>query len=141
MVQRAFGPALVVASAALALAGCGTGESSGGGYRSGPTSKGHQGSAAPAPAAAKAGGGAGTVTMANIAFHPTRVTVRVGQAVQWSNEDGVPHTVKAVSGPSFQSGTIQPGQHYRYQPARPGRIDYVCTIHPNMKGTIEVTKG
>jgi plastocyanin len=138
MTHRPLCVALVAAG--LTLAGCGGGESSKGGYRSGPSSKGHTGGAAPAPTKTPAGASTATVTMADIAFKPDRLTVHTGQSVQWNNEDGVPHTVKAQRGDDFESKILQPGQHYRVQLGRPGQVAYVCTIHPNMKATIRVEK-
>ena len=51
-----------------------------------------------------------------------------------------PHDVKATSGASFNSQILQPGQSYGYRVAKAGTIDYVCTIHPGMVGTLVVTQ-
>jgi plastocyanin len=118
----------LLVAGALLLAGCGGSEASKGGYAKGPST---QGKAKPAPA----GGGSPKVTMTNISFKPPTLTARAGQTVTWTNQDGVPHDVKAAS---FKSKILQPGQSYSYKLAKPGTIDYVCTIHPNMKATIRV---
>ncbi len=130
---------LTVAAACLAtlgvvLAGCG----GGGGYGS-PTNQGASSGTAstPAPKPAPAGGIV-QVTMANIAFNPAQTTAKVGQTVKWSNQDGVPHTVKAVKGENFKSKDLQPGQSYSYKLDHAGTIQYVCTIHPQMMATIRV---
>ena len=78
------------------------------------------------------------LTMANIAFVPAQSTARVGQTVTWSNQDGVPHTVTATSGATFKSRIVQQGQSFSYRPVKVGTIQYVCTIHPNMRGTLQV---
>jgi plastocyanin len=117
----------VAAVAAAGLAGCGA--DSGGGFAT--------------PTFQKAGppanrGGPVTLTMDNIAFMPAQATARVGQTVTWSNQDGVPHTVTATSGATFKSRIVQQGQSFSYRPVKVGTIQYVCTIHPNMRGTLQV---
>ena len=45
-------------------------------------------------------------------------------------------------GPEFSSGDpggMSGGDTYTETIKTPGSIEYVCTVHPNMKGTIEVT--
>jgi plastocyanin len=129
--------ACLLVPAVLILAGCG-GESSKGGLAAGPKTKTR--TAAPAQGAAPSAGSTAQVVMVNIAFKPDHLTAKVGESVQWSNQDGVPHTVKAVKGDHFQSKVLQPGEGFRYQLGRPGVVDYVCTIHPNMKATVRVVK-
>jgi plastocyanin len=123
---RWLGLALVVGLGA-GLAGCGA--DSGGGYATPTFQKG-------APSANRSG--LVQVTMANIAFVPAQSTARVGQTITWSNQDGVPHTVTATSGATFRSRILQPGQSFSYQPVKVGTIQYMCTIHPNMKATLQV---
>jgi plastocyanin len=121
----------VIAVSALTLGGCG----GGGGYGNGPASQSPepQGAAPPAGTTAR-------VTMENIAFKPDRLTARVGQTVHWTNQDGVPHTVTATKGASFASKVLEPSQSYSYKVAATGTVSYVCTIHANMKGTIQAVK-
>jgi plastocyanin len=78
------------------------------------------------------------VTMKDILFKPENVTARVGQTVRWTNEDSVAHTVKAESGASFESKSVEEGDTYEQKLTKPGRIAYVCTIHPSQKGSIDV---
>jgi plastocyanin len=92
------------------------------------------------PATSQAAGGAVTVQMKDIAFKPDTATVKVGQTVKWINADAVDHNVTATSGASFSSPTFGNGGSYAFKPAKPGTIKYVCTIHPNMTGTLTVTK-
>ena len=89
----------------------------------------------PAPAVA---GDTVAVTMKDILFKPENVTARVGQTVRWKNEDSVAHNVKAESGASFMSKSLSEGDTYAQKVTKPGRIDYVCTIHPSQKGSIDV---
>jgi plastocyanin len=107
--------------------------------------------APPASTPATTGGGAKAPTGAadasvvqvdikDIKFAPATVTVKVGQTVKWTNSDPVAHTVTAKSGSDVDSGTIAPNQTFETKFKKAGRVDYVCTIHPNQSGTVIVTK-
>jgi plastocyanin len=39
----------------------------------------------------------------------------------------------------INSGNLSHGQSYSVTLTKPGTYQYICTIHPNMKGTITVT--
>lgn len=80
------------------------------------------------------------IRLANVRFVPVRATVHVGQRVTWVNEDSVDHNVTATSGAHFRSSTLQSGDTYVYRPRAPGRIAYVCTIHPGMRGLLIVRR-
>ena len=125
---------LAVGVIALAVAGCG----GGGGSNSSSTPS----SAAPASTAPAAGGSAASVSMKNIAFSPKTLTVNKGTTVTWTNDDSVNHDVtkKSGPGPDFKSGNgnISSGSTYKQTFDTPGTIQYVCTIHPGMAGTIVV---
>jgi plastocyanin len=79
-----------------------------------------------------------TVQMKNIQFDPKTVTVKPGQTVTWENADTVDHNVVADSGANFKSDTFGRGGTYAFTPKKPGTIQYECTLHPGMVGTIEV---
>ncbi len=79
--------------------------------------------------------------MKSLAFVPKSVTAKVGETVQWVNDDQPPHNVTYVSGPKFtSSGTLNTGDKFSIKLTAPGTIHYVCTIHPFMKATIVVSK-
>ena len=78
------------------------------------------------------------VDMKDIKYVPQNVTAKVGQTVRWTNSDPVAHTVTAKSGSKIDSGTIAPGKTYEAKFDKAGRVDYVCAIHPNQKGTVTV---
>lgn len=119
---------LIIAAAALALAAAGCG------------SDGSSGTTSSSTPAAPAKGGKGTVTvdMQNIQFAPKAVTVKVGQKITWDNLDSVDHNVTAKSGASFQSSNFGHGGTYSFTPKKAGTIQYTCTLHPGMDGTIVV---
>lgn len=116
----------------LVVAGCG-GSSS----KSSSNTTSSSQAATPAPAAA---GGALAVKMQNIQFSPKSITAKVGQTVKWSNDDSVDHNVTATSGATFKSSTIGAGGTYSFKPTKAGTIQYSCTIHPGMVGTLVVTQ-
>ncbi|MDA4128939.1 MAG: cupredoxin family copper-binding protein [Thaumarchaeota archaeon] len=80
--------------------------------------------------------GAGSLTTG--AYSPGNFTVKAGSTVTWSNGDSNVHTVTSTTG-AFDSGNMNSGDTYKHTFTQPGTYQYICTIHPNMKGTIVVT--
>ena len=75
------------------------------------------------------------VIIKNFAFSPNQITINQGEAVVWTNQDLAPH---AIRGANFVSDTMQTGQTYEFQFTEKGTFDYICAIHPSMKGTVIV---
>ena len=80
------------------------------------------------------------VDMKDLLFVPEKAGARVGQTVRWTNNDDVPHTVKAESGADFESKSISKGKTFEAKMTKAGTIDYVCTIHPSQTGSITVAQ-
>jgi plastocyanin len=78
-----------------------------------------------------------SVNMVDFSFSPASVTVAVGDTVTWHNTGQAPHTATANDG-SFDTGTIQPGGSGSQTFNSAGTFSYICTIHPNMHGTVRV---
>jgi plastocyanin len=78
-----------------------------------------------------------TVSIANFAFSPATINVSVGDTVVFVNNDSVAHTATATDG-SFDTGTIQPGGSASVTFTSAGTFSYMCSIHPNMTGTVIV---
>jgi plastocyanin len=78
-----------------------------------------------------------SVSIKNFAFAPTATTVTVGTTVRWKNLDGEPHTVRSVDS-SFRSDPLDQNDSYSVKFDKPGTYKYVCSIHPQMVGTIVV---
>jgi len=78
-----------------------------------------------------------SVTTGDYFFSPASVSVAVGDTVTWHNSGQQPHTATADDG-SFDTGTIQPGGSGSHTFNTAGTFSYICTIHPNMKGTVRV---
>lgn len=82
--------------------------------------------------------GANQVTIDGFAFAPATLTVPTGSTVTWTNRDEEPHTVAASDG-SFHSPGMGTGATFAHTFSAPGTFDYVCSIHPMMRGTVVVT--
>jgi plastocyanin len=80
-----------------------------------------------------------TVVIEAVKYDPPTLTVKQGDAVTWVNHDPYPHTV--TSRGAFDSKDIPADGKWTYVARKPGRYDYICTLHPNMKGTLVVTQG
>ena len=81
---------------------------------------------------------ANAVNIDNFAFVPATVTVKVGSTVTWTNKDEDPHTVVADGG-AFRSEALGSGGTYSFTFPAAGTFDYVCSIHPFMRGNVVVT--
>ncbi len=81
------------------------------------------------------GGNIIEVKMEGFAFNPDSVAISPGDTVKWINMDSARHD---VSGSDFKSNMLQKGDSYEHQFTKSGIYDYVCSVHPNMKGTIIV---
>lgn len=82
-----------------------------------------------------------TVVIREFKFEPATVSVHEGDTVEWKNNDIVPHTATADEGaqkPAFDSGNIHKGATWRFVARKKGTYNYICKLHPNMKGKLIV---
>ena len=77
------------------------------------------------------------VAIRAVAFTPREIRIRVGQTVEWTNEDPVVHTVTGDD-ESWGSGFLAEGATYRYTFTAAGRFPYHCQPHPQMKAVVIV---
>ncbi|WP_367318656.1 cupredoxin family copper-binding protein [Streptomyces sp. HUAS ZL42] len=83
--------------------------------------------------------GSKTVTMEDFAFSPANPEVQPGEKITVVNKDSVAHTVTATEGNAFDTGSIAGGKSGTFTaPSKAGQYAFVCTFHPNMKGTLIV---
>ncbi|QFI68636.1 cupredoxin domain-containing protein [Sinorhizobium alkalisoli] len=75
------------------------------------------------------------VAIERLAFSPARIDAKVGDTIEWINEDGLDHTATLKGGSEILISAHKTG-HLRLQ--NPGSFDYICRFHPNMKGRIIV---
>lgn len=89
-------------------------------------------------------------------YLPEKVTIKVGQTIEWVNNAATLHSVDAdpsmVQKPSdvvlptgakpFDSGFMQPGATFDYTFTTPGTYHYTCVPHEKdgMNGVVVVTK-
>jgi plastocyanin len=64
-------------------------------------------------------------------------SVSAGSSIAWTNAGAQPHTVTANDG-SFDTGTVSPGAQASLEFDTPGLYPFECSIHPNMKGNVQV---
>ena len=76
------------------------------------------------------------VTIQGFVFGPTKLSVAPGKAVTWVNGDDSPHQVTVAGLP--RSPLLMKGQSHTQTFATAGVYEYVCGLHPAMKGTVEV---
>jgi plastocyanin len=76
------------------------------------------------------------IVMKAVDYEPKTITARVGDAVEWVNEDIVAHTATATD--RSWDVNILPQRSGRMVMKTAGTISYFCRYHPNMKGEIAV---
>ena len=129
----------------LGLAGCGGGEGSDAATTvestesTGATTERGDDSTASGNAAAPSGDAvrSAKVEIDDFAYKPDPVTIEEGGKVIWVNRDSAPHTATAEDG-SFDTGPIDEGKLESESFKEAGTYAYVCSIHPQMHGTVEV---
>jgi plastocyanin len=102
-----------------------------------PSTQVDQGSPADRSAGGARKSASASVTMGDLFFSPTSVSIAVGDTVTWHNTGQAPHNATADDG-SFKTPDLNNGQSASETFNQAGTFSYICTIHPNMKGTIRV---
>jgi len=93
----------------------------------------------------------GASTMADKAYSPNPVNVKVGDTVTWTNDDSQAHTVTSGkdssdpdlgkvfdSSPNFNP-LLSPKQTFQHKFTTAGEIPYFCQLHPTMVGKVVVS--
>jgi len=79
----------------------------------------------------------GASGLTTTAFGANPIVVSLGTTVVWQNNDSIAHT-STSNATGWNSGTIGPGQSFRFTFTSTGSFPYYCTIHPNMVGLVTV---
>jgi len=84
------------------------------------------------------------VEMKNTAYSPTKIKIKKGTTVTWTNKDSIEHDV-APDQPSAafvgSNGLLSKGESYSFTFNTVGTFTYHCTPHASfMKGTVEVVE-
>ncbi|WP_067861407.1 cupredoxin domain-containing protein [Nocardia shimofusensis] len=135
--SRARAIAALALTASTILAGCGSDDTDPAPATTATSVPGPTGGRAEpsAPAAAAAV----TVNVDDMAFSPGNVTVRVGDTVTWTFADSVPHSVQGIGDKAMgiNSPILTTGE-WSYTFTVPGEYRYLCSLHPDMRGTVTV---
>jgi plastocyanin len=78
---------------------------------------------------------ASEVLIEGFAFKPATLTVKVGTTVTWLNNDSTAHNIKSDT---FNSPMLNKGDKFEFTFSTTGTFDYICGVHPTMKGQIIV---
>ncbi len=77
------------------------------------------------------------VAIRNFVYEPASVSIRVGESVRWTNYDAAPHDAVAYTG-SWKTPLLKVNESANQVYSEPGVYPYYCTVHPAMRGTVEV---
>jgi len=77
-----------------------------------------------------------TIRIKKLAFDPANITVKVGSTVRWVNQDSVPHRIMFADGTYSQ--TLAASDSWSRKIDSVGTYNYICSIHPEMHGTVIV---
>jgi len=82
-----------------------------------------------------------SVDMVNISFKPKTVSVEPGDDVTWTNKDTAQHNAVGQGSADFDTGLLKKGETASVPFNDTGTFEYICTVHPIMKGTVKVGSG
>ena len=82
------------------------------------------------------GAAKGDVNIASFAFLPAKIGAMAGKALTFFNTDDTPHQISVSGGP--RTDVFLRGQKASLTLDKPGEYNYICGLHPSMKGVIEV---
>jgi len=78
----------------------------------------------------------GDVNIATFSFMPGKVSATAGKPLTFLNGDDSPHQISVANGE--KTAVLLRGQKASLTFDKAGAYNYVCGLHPTMKGTIEV---
>jgi Plastocyanin len=78
------------------------------------------------------------VTIQGMAFSPATITIARGDTIRWTNADSAPHTA-TFRDSGMDTGRLNRGASGEITFDRAGSFDYICAVHPSMRGRVIVT--
>ena len=75
------------------------------------------------------------VTIDKLVFSPVSVQAKVGDTIEWTNNDVIAHTATVKGGWDVMIPAKSKG---KVTLKAAGAVDYFCRFHPNMKGHVNV---
>lgn len=85
---------------------------------------------------ARAHNGVVHIAIEDLAFVPAEIEVKVGETIEWTNNDRIAHSATVRNGWEVM---IPAGKKATKVAEADDNVDYYCRLHPNMKGRIVVT--
>jgi len=80
-----------------------------------------------------------SITQAGKKFSEKRVTIKVGESLEFVNDDGNVHNVhSSTEGHEFDLGAQKPNETSTHTFTKPGKVKVRCAIHPRMKMIVTV---
>lgn len=76
------------------------------------------------------------VYLSNFKFVPETIKIKKGDTVKWVNQDTAGHDIKI--GQAVTSPVMKRDESFTYTFGESGEFDYICGLHPVMKGKIIV---
>ena len=76
------------------------------------------------------------IEIRELSFRSTVVSAHVGDTIEWVNDDFVAHTATARTG--AWDIELVPHATGSIELTKPGKVEYYCRFHPNMKGEIAI---
>lgn len=77
-----------------------------------------------------------TIRITDLAFTPSQVSAKVGDIVEWVNDDFIDHT--ATSNAGDWDIMVPAGKSARLPLTKAGEFGYFCRVHPDMTGAVTV---
>lgn len=90
------------------------------------------------PAYVQAAGRTYVVTIRQMAFGPVPARLRIGDSIEWVNDDIFLHSATSKDG-GFDV-TLKPRARVRMALTRAGTFAFVCRYHPGMGGRLVVAR-
>jgi plastocyanin len=79
-----------------------------------------------------------TVVIEGMKFIPDQLTIKKGDTVVWINKDIFAHTVTETK-QRFNSNVVNASASWKHAfNEAAGKYEYVCTLHPTMKGVLNI---
>lgn len=78
------------------------------------------------------------VEISKLLFAPIEIKARIGDVIEWLNNDFVAHTATARD--ARFDVMLEPGKSGRSTLQKAGAVDYYCRYHPNMTGRVTISE-
>jgi plastocyanin len=75
------------------------------------------------------------IIISNNQFIPSSITIQKGDSIRWINRDNITHSIYNTE---FDSKILKKYEEFKQSFHKSGKYEYICQIHPNLKGSIIV---